>query len=110
MGAARGRGGARAASMPKHRGERGLHCSFLSGRKGEKGVGVVRCGVRSSEGGATTHGDGGGGQLSGEQGKRAGGGDPGTVARGPRLERVGQPGEKGNGLGPGKQCQAAVVN
>jgi hypothetical protein len=51
MGAARGRGGARAASMPKHRGERGLRCSFLSGRKGEKGVGVVRCCVRSSEGG-----------------------------------------------------------
>jgi hypothetical protein len=52
MGAARGRGGwgAQVASMLKQRGERGRRCSSLSGRKGEKCVGVIRCGVRSSEG------------------------------------------------------------
>jgi hypothetical protein len=39
MGATRGRGGARATLMPKHRGESGWRCLSLSGRKGEKGVG-----------------------------------------------------------------------
>jgi hypothetical protein len=38
-GAARGRGGAQAASTWKHRGERVQRCSSLSGKKGEKGVG-----------------------------------------------------------------------
>jgi hypothetical protein len=68
-------------------------------------VGEVPGGVRARLRGdrwSTPRGDGGGGQRSGEQGRRAKGGS-GTVARGPRLESVGQPGEKGYGSGPGKQ-------
>jgi hypothetical protein len=83
-GAVRGRGGAQAAPMPKHRGERGRSCLSLSGRKGW--VARVRHGVRSSEGGgdrrSTTRGDGRCGRRSGEQGRRAGVEGSSTVARG----------------------------
>jgi hypothetical protein len=34
----------------------------------------------------------------------------GTVARGPRLENVARPEEKGNGPSTVKQCRAAAVN
>jgi hypothetical protein len=46
----------------------------------------------------------------GDQGRHTGGWGSGRVARGPHLESVGWPGEKGNGSGPVKQCRVSVVN
>jgi hypothetical protein len=110
MGATRGRGGARATLMLKHRGESGWRCLSLSGRKGEKGVGRSGGVCARARGGVAdnTQRRRGWGR-SGEQGRRAGG-ESGTVPCWQRLESVGWPGEKGNGPGRGKQCRAAVVN
>jgi hypothetical protein len=73
---------------------------------------VVRRSVRSIE-------RGGGGRQRTETAGAGGGrasrggalrGVSGTLTRMPRLESMGWSGEKGNGLGPGKQCRVAVVN
>jgi hypothetical protein len=109
-GAARGRGGAQAASTWKHRGERVQRCSSLSGRKGEKGVGRSGTVCARARGGGrpTMHGDDGAGGGRVSRGGALGGSS--TVACGPRLESMGQPGEKRNGPRPRKQFRAAVVN
>jgi hypothetical protein len=107
-GAARGRGGTRAASMLKHRGESGRRCSSLSRRKGAGRGGPAECALKREGGGGA-----GGRQRvetagAGEKGSHARG-VSGTVVRGQCLESLGWSGKKGNGLGRGKQCRAVVV-
>jgi hypothetical protein len=74
MGATRGRGGARATLMPKHRGESGWRCLSLSGRKGEKvWGGLVGCVLEREGGWPTTRRDGGGGGSRASRGGALGG-------------------------------------
>jgi hypothetical protein len=74
MGAARGEGALERLQCRSTEEKGGCTARSCPGEKGKKGWGWFDVVCARARGGATTHGDGGGGQLSGEQGKRAGGG------------------------------------